>query len=661
MDGVSVAVLSKTFSLVYIPTAVVTYTANGIEYRHFVSMQTGKFSGDVPLDLSKVATEGALAAKIDKELKLSRIVCKSIIYPFLVILLMLTLAFGIQTTIVLFWVGWLIAICLYFKFVPSGSPWLSFLMQRQPFLLRLWLNPPRQIAAHSIYNSPTMVDFQKTVKNAADNNLLDKFPFEQARPVIEVIANAFLGTTAPAGTTRRFKGTMFVAVCFGVTMLIGTIVCIRCASELNRAEERALLEQQHKELQAREEEARQKTLAKEEVARQETLAKEERNRKGAIAKAEQAKQLAERQKRTERGRQMLSNARYTDGRVGVSYLYPKDWQRQRRTKDDMSTWRGPANGTAYPPSMSFLFLRREDDSLDRIAEREFEKAKDNFTRNGGTTKLVEKEPFETAAGQKGIRLFTEGSCAQGRFYEEIYYIEDGANMLLAQCSLAASKWDDNSPVFGACMQSVQFNSPKGTKDYDVSDTTPENNSDITQSDALLNIGVTYYYDENYVKAASFFRKAADKGNMIGQLNLGICYMDGTGVEMNPTEAVQWYKASGKQGCTRAQVQLGTCYYHGIGVPKNLDLAEQCFRLATQNGDDDAQKLLNNLLEEKASTQQQNIPQGTQQERTPQSTRTIDQKTNGNDDNSLQQGSNTTFKKPRNTNTGGSRRIRRIGE
>ena len=62
---------------------------------------------------------------------------------------------------------------------------------------------------------------------------------------------------------------------------------------------------------------------------------------------------------------------------------------------------------------------------------------------------------------------------------------------------------------------------------------------------------------------------ADAGNVISQYNLGLCYAEGTGVEVDLAEAVRWFRKAAEQGMPQAQFNLGLCLARGVGVAKNV--------------------------------------------------------------------------------------------
>jgi hypothetical protein len=54
-----------------------------------------------------------------------------------------------------------------------------------------------------------------------------------------------------------------------------------------------------------------------------------------------------------------------------------------------------------------------------------------------------------------------------------------------------------------------------------------------------------------------------------QVNLGVCYFRGNGVEQDSTKAFEWQKKAAEQGNPVAQNNLAFCYINGKGVSLNL--------------------------------------------------------------------------------------------
>lgn len=104
-------------------------------------------------------------------------------------------------------------------------------------------------------------------------------------------------------------------------------------------------------------------------------------------------------------------------------------------------------------------------------------------------------------------------------------------------------------------------------------------------------GVAAFQRGDYAVAWENYIKAAKRGNVKAQINLGAMYDNGQGVSQNHKEAVKWYKLAATKGSVVAQFNLGAMYYAGLGVAQNYGEAVKWFRLAAAQGDEQAAKWL----------------------------------------------------------------------
>jgi len=69
------------------------------------------------------------------------------------------------------------------------------------------------------------------------------------------------------------------------------------------------------------------------------------------------------------------------------------------------------------------------------------------------------------------------------------------------------------------------------------------------SDMLHQLGLMFFKSKHgpkdYAKAAKWFRKAADKGNVDAMYQLGEMYKHGEGVPMDDDEAIKWFRKAGE--------------------------------------------------------------------------------------------------------------------
>jgi TPR repeat protein len=88
-----------------------------------------------------------------------------------------------------------------------------------------------------------------------------------------------------------------------------------------------------------------------------------------------------------------------------------------------------------------------------------------------------------------------------------------------------------------------------------------------------------------VAAVGWWRKGAELGDPLGQVNLGASYQFGSGVEKDSLEAVKWYRQAAEQGDDNGQFHLARCYEAGEGVPKDLVLADMWLQIIANTSDD----------------------------------------------------------------------------
>ena len=149
----------------------------------------------------------------------------------------------------------------------------------------------------------------------------------------------------------------------------------------------------------------------------------------------------------------------------------------------------------------------------------------------------------------------------------------------------------------------------------------------------VNIGIVSYKKERYEDAVTWFTKAAEQHDADAERWLGHCYRFGNGVEQNFDTALEWYeKAAAKghagaqygigivnykkeryeeavtwftkaaaQGDTDAEVHLGDCYRKGRGVTRDIPKAIEWYTKAAEKVDTEAAESLRELTQLAAST------------------------------------------------------------
>eukprot|EP00729_Bicosta_minor_P032586 gene32586-biopygen10500 len=113
--------------------------------------------------------------------------------------------------------------------------------------------------------------------------------------------------------------------------------------------------------------------------------------------------------------------------------------------------------------------------------------------------------------------------------------------------------------------------------------------------AQYNLGTMYYngngVEQDYVKAAKWYRRSAKAGHAKAQNNLGLMYDTGKGVQQDHVEAAKWFRKSAEAGNAMAQNNLGIMYRNGKGVELDFCEALMWMQLAAEQGYENALKAL----------------------------------------------------------------------
>ncbi|MGI8741466.1 MAG: tetratricopeptide repeat protein [Bryobacteraceae bacterium] len=98
-------------------------------------------------------------------------------------------------------------------------------------------------------------------------------------------------------------------------------------------------------------------------------------------------------------------------------------------------------------------------------------------------------------------------------------------------------------------------------------------------------GMKAYESRDYATAAKEWRPLADSGDAAAQFNLGLMYLDGTGVPQSVEHSVEWFRRSADRGYTKAQYNLGAMYAVGRGVRRDYISAHMWLNLCAASGDE----------------------------------------------------------------------------
>ena len=90
-------------------------------------------------------------------------------------------------------------------------------------------------------------------------------------------------------------------------------------------------------------------------------------------------------------------------------------------------------------------------------------------------------------------------------------------------------------------------------------------------------------DQNFERAAFWFRESADQDIANARYNLGVLYHQGLGQERNLDRALYWYREAARLGHAEAQYNLGIAHIEGIGTDYDPRLAAAFFERAANAG------------------------------------------------------------------------------
>jgi TPR repeat protein len=86
----------------------------------------------------------------------------------------------------------------------------------------------------------------------------------------------------------------------------------------------------------------------------------------------------------------------------------------------------------------------------------------------------------------------------------------------------------------------------------------------------------------------------DQGKTRAQVVLGFIYEGGTGVAADDTKAARWFAKAADQGDLIGETHLANVYYHGRAVPQDLAEAARWYRKLADLGDVFSQSILTGI-------------------------------------------------------------------
>ncbi len=139
------------------------------------------------------------------------------------------------------------------------------------------------------------------------------------------------------------------------------------------------------------------------------------------------------------------------------------------------------------------------------------------------------------------------------------------------------------------------------------------------ADSGMNIGryklaMLYMYtpDESDKKSYSewrafeLFSTAADSGLAPAQFETALCYLEGTGTEVNEEQGFRYMSMAAENGMKEAQYNLGSCYYLGRGTEIDYAKALEMYKKAADNGVVEAMRSVGHMYHEGKGTEKDDV-------------------------------------------------------
>ncbi len=101
-------------------------------------------------------------------------------------------------------------------------------------------------------------------------------------------------------------------------------------------------------------------------------------------------------------------------------------------------------------------------------------------------------------------------------------------------------------------------------------------------------------DKDLIEARSLIQKAAEAGHVNAMYDYALFLAEGEGGAKSEADAVTWFHEAAKAGHIDAQYNLGVVHAEGIGTPQNLTEALFWFQVASRAGDTGAEQEVANL-------------------------------------------------------------------
>lgn len=202
-----------------------------------------------------------------------------------------------------------------------------------------------------------------------------------------------------------------------------------------------------------------------------------------------------------------------------------------------------------------------------------------------------KVEYKKSAIDSDVQLTNETSSTKMNYGDGFLPLSE---LLNAQASDIDAGMDADELFCLACEKN-------NVKDYLAARKLFEKAAYLKHRDSVNWLGVYYTHGygvaANDLKAASFYKIAADLGDPYAQYNLACCYLDGKGIAKNEKLAFDLFNQAMNNGHVDAICSVGYCYETGKGCEPDKEKALYYYKLSAEKGNSAGKRNYHILLNE----------------------------------------------------------------
>jgi TPR repeat protein len=98
------------------------------------------------------------------------------------------------------------------------------------------------------------------------------------------------------------------------------------------------------------------------------------------------------------------------------------------------------------------------------------------------------------------------------------------------------------------------------------------------ADDALEKGVNAFRTDDFETARRYWAPLAEDGHAEAQLFMGVLYRHGLGVDEDPVKSAYWYERAANNGNVDAQGHIGFLYELGLGVKQDIWMAASWYEM-----------------------------------------------------------------------------------